>query len=136
MKQLAIALPRIVFLVAILAGAIIAEAQTHTTHSWSFMNIFAIKDTGSDFSHRIDGQQRCSVGGETRYASVYESHSNQLTWYSYNQYTSTQHEYKREYRCTTCGHVRVTSQFQPHQCESIWDTQCGQCGYTNVRMCG
>ena len=121
--------------IAMLA-AVIAEAQSHSSHVWSFQNIYAIVDTGSDSTHRIDGRQRCSVGGETRNASTYESHQYQFIWFSYNKYSSTHHQYKRDDRCSSCAHVKHTIQLKPHQCESIYDTQCGQCGYTNARMCG
>jgi hypothetical protein len=135
MNQRLAILSRIVLLAAVLGGAGIVDAQTHT-HSWYFQNIFAIVDTGSNYTHRIDGQQRCSICGATRYASAYENHGYQFIWYSYNQYSSTQHEYKRDDRCSACGHVKHTSQLQAHQCESIYDTYCNLCGYSNVRMCG
>jgi hypothetical protein len=118
------------------APAIESIFLAHTTHNWVYQTIFAIVDTGNDSTHRIDGIQRCTIGGETRTMSTYASHSYQFIWYSYNQYSSTQHQYKRDDRCTACAHVKHTTQLQSHQCESIYDTQCGLCGYTNTRMCG
>ncbi|MDX1997989.1 MAG: hypothetical protein SF066_09745 [Thermoanaerobaculia bacterium] len=110
--------------------------QAHTYHVWSCQNIFAIVDTGSDSQHRLDCQLRCSIGGETKYGSQWASHNYQFIWYSYNQYSSTQHQYKRDDRCTACAHVKHSSTFQPHQCQSAYDTYCDLCGYSNVRMCG
>jgi len=112
------------------------QVAAHTTHNWVCQNVLAIVDTGSNFTHRLDCLLRCTVGQETKYGPIYENHNYQFIWYSYNQYTSTQHEYKRDDRCTACAHVKHTSRLQSHQCESIYDTYCNLCGYNNVRMCG
>lgn len=121
--------------IALLAAAI-AEAQSHGNHSWYYISIGAIVDTGNHSVHRVDGTQRCSVGGETRFASTYESHDYDFIWYSYNQYSSTKHEYKRDDSCPICGHVKHTSQLLSHQCQSIYDTYCDLCGYSSGSMCG
>jgi ribosomal protein S27AE len=112
------------------------EGAAQHSHNWYFLNIYAIVDTGNDNAHRIDGLQKCAVAGETQYGSTFESHGYQFTWYSYYQHTSDKHIYKTEHRCPTCGHVKNTNHYQSHVCESIWDTHCSQCGYTNIRMCG
>ncbi|CAG1771988.1 hypothetical protein BAC2_02093 [uncultured bacterium] len=107
-----------------------ASIAAACVHSWSYTNILEIKDTGSDSTHRIYGKQRCSKCGATRYATTYENHKYVWTWYAYYKYTAAQHEYKKEYVCSTCNHKKNVSTYQAHQWTSIYDTQCDLCGQT------
>ncbi len=122
------------FIVAIMGlmmlSLTLSKAQAACTHNWVFQNIFKIVDTGSDSTHRIDGQQRCTKCGATRYASTYEAHNYYYNWYCYYKYSATQHEFKQDYICRTCNHKKVVSTLQNHQWESIYDTYCDLCGQT------
>lgn len=126
----------ILLLASVFDGASPAEAQTSHPHIWYFQNIFAIVNTGNANAHRIDGLQKCAVAGETQYGSTYESHNHVYIWFTNRQYSSTHHHYVKGYRCTACGHEKEVVQLEAHYCESQYDTQCSECGYTNVRMCG
>lgn len=120
------------------SGEEMTRARAAHVHTWTWVNIMSITDTGSDVTHAVFGSQRCTGCGATRYTTVYYNHSypSQPNWYSYNLYSSTQHEYKADYYCPVCGHTKHTRSLQNHWCESIYDSQCNACGYTNVRLCG